>query len=48
MFKGNCSVRHLPQVFLHNNAKIRCPIGAKSHIYAICVHREAGNYEGTE
>ena len=36
------------KVFLHYYAKIRGSIGAKSHTYAICVHREAGNYEGTE
>ena len=36
------------KVFLHYYAKIRGSIGAKSHTYVICVHREAGNYEGTE
>ena len=36
------------KVFLHYNAKILGSIGAKSHTYAICVHREACNYEGTE
>ena len=36
------------KVFLHYNAKIRGSIGAKSHIYAIRVYREACNYEAIE